>query len=120
MGSAFPLKQAVFALGLSNGVFAVAAIGSMMALAGASRARREGIRMGVWGAAQAIAFGIGGFAGTALIDIARVLIADTALAYAVVFASQAALFVVSAWLAINLGVQRKPATIAPTARSEHA
>lgn len=120
MGSAFPLKQAVFALGLSNGVFAVAAIGSMMALAGASRARREGIRMGVWGAAQAIAFGIGGFAGTALIDIARVLIADTALAYAVVFASQAALFVVSAWLAINLGVERKPATLVSTAGGEHA
>ena len=121
MGSAFPLKQAVFALGLSNGVFAVAAIGSMMALAGASRARREGIRMGVWGAAQAIAFGIGGFAGTALIDIARILIAEhTALAYAVVFASQAALFVVSAWLAINLGVQRKPATIVSAATGEHA
>jgi len=106
MGSSFPLRQAVFALGLSNGIFAVAAIGSMMALAGASRERREGIRMGVWGAAQAIAFGIGGFAGTALIDLARALIADTATAYAVVFVAQAVLFVVSAWLAINLGTQR--------------
>ena len=45
------------ALGVSNGVYAVAAIGSMMGLAGRARAAREGTRMGLWGAAQAIAFG---------------------------------------------------------------
>lgn len=118
-GDSFPLKPTVFALGLSNGVFAVAAIGSMMALAGASRARREGIRMGVWGAAQAMAFGIGGFAGTALIDVARSLIADTAQAYALVFTAQAALFVVSAWLAFNLGSQTRTSTTVP-AFGEHA
>jgi MFS transporter, BCD family, chlorophyll transporter len=38
-------------------MFAVAAIGSMMALAGEGRGRREGTRMGLWGAAQAIAAG---------------------------------------------------------------
>ncbi|MEM7256543.1 MAG: BCD family MFS transporter [Pseudomonadota bacterium] len=107
-GSGFPLKQAVFALGLSNGVFAVSAIGSMMSLAGASQPRREGIRMGVWGAAQALAFAIGGFAGTAMIDLARALIDNTSVAYAAVFAAQAALFVVSAVLATNLSTEREP------------
>ena len=52
---------------------AVAAIGSMMALAGAGHRRRgEGMRMGLWGAAQAIAFGLGGFARHASpVDLAR-------------------------------------------------
>ena len=59
-----PLRASVFALGVSNGVFAVAAIGSMMALAGQGAGAREGTRMGLWGAAQAVAFGLGGFAGT--------------------------------------------------------
>jgi BCD family chlorophyll transporter-like MFS transporter len=104
LGDNFPLKQAVFTLGLSNGIFAVAAIGSMMALASSRDGkRREGIRMGVWGAAQALAFGLGGFLGTALIDLARAFIADTSYAYAIVFFAQAAMFTVSAWLAAQLG-----------------
>ena len=40
-------------------MFAVAAIGSMMSLAGSGSKRREGTRMGLWGAAQAIAAGFG-------------------------------------------------------------
>ena len=44
-------------LGFFNGVFAVAAIGAMMALAGEGAGAREGTRMGLWGAAQAIAAG---------------------------------------------------------------
>jgi BCD family chlorophyll transporter-like MFS transporter len=55
----WPIAPTVFALGFFNGVFAVAAIGSMMALAGQGKGRREGIRMGVWGAAQAVGFGAG-------------------------------------------------------------
>ena len=61
----------VFALGVANGVFAVAAIGSMMGLAGSGREAREGVRMGLWGAAQAVAFGLGGFSGTVAVDLAR-------------------------------------------------
>ena len=53
VGPGYPLDAAVFALGVANGAFAVAAIGSMMALAGAGREWREGMRMGLWGAAQA-------------------------------------------------------------------
>jgi len=71
----------------------------MMGLAAQGRGRREGTRMGMFGAAQAIAFGLGGFAGTAIVDVARWLLATTETAYALVFATQAALFVVSALLA---------------------
>jgi BCD family chlorophyll transporter-like MFS transporter len=60
VGDAWPLKTTVFALGAANGAFAIAAIASMMRLAGEGRKSREGVRMGLWGAAQAIAFGVGG------------------------------------------------------------
>ena len=47
---AWPLKATVAVLGASNGAFAIAAIASMMRLAGEGRASREGVRMGLWGA----------------------------------------------------------------------
>lgn len=97
----FPLAPCVFALGFSNGVFAVAAIGSMMTLVGRGRANREGVRMGLWGAAQAIAFGAGGFLGAASVDVMRQLVADTALAYGSVFAAEGLLFVLAATLAMR-------------------
>lgn len=99
LGPGLPLRPAVFALGLANGLFAVAAIGSMMGLVSAGRQRREGVRMGLWGAAQAIAFGLGGFLGTAAVDFTRHLMGDPAPAYATVFVVEAVLFLVSAGLA---------------------
>ncbi len=93
------LRAAVFALGLSNGMFAVAAIGSMMALAGSGAGSREGTRMGLWGAAQAVAFGLGGLFATVLIDIARTFEVSPVRAYALVFIVEALAFVVSAILA---------------------
>lgn len=98
-GPGWPFKPNVFALGVANGAFSIAAIGSMMRMAGEGRQQREGVRMGLWGAAQAVAFGLGGLAGTAASDIARMLIASPALAYAAVFALEAMLFVVAAVLA---------------------
>ena len=74
-GSAGPisfLKAAVFILGVANGAYAVAAIGSMMGLAASGQQAREGTRMGIWGAAQAVAFGIGGFFGTLAVEFARI------------------------------------------------
>ncbi len=59
-----PLRASVFALGLGNGVYAAAAIGSMMGLAAKGAAAREGTRMGLWGAAQALAMGAGGVVAT--------------------------------------------------------
>jgi len=98
----WPLRLNVFLLGLGNGAFAVAAIGSMMAMASAAGEGREGIRMGLWGAAQAIAFGVGGFLGTVAADVARVVLDSVATAYASVFALEAALFVLSAVLAVQV------------------
>jgi BCD family chlorophyll transporter-like MFS transporter len=101
-GPGWPLAPNVFALGAANGAFAVAAIGSMMAHAGAGHARREGVRMGLWGAAQAIAFALGGFAGAAASDLSRSLLDSTGAAYALVFAAEAVLFIAAAALAARL------------------
>ena len=100
LGPSWPLRETVFALGLCNGAYAVAAIGSMMALVGAGSARREGVRMGIWGAAQAFAFGTGGFLGTLASDAAHALLREPPLAYASVFAVEAGLFVVAAMMAV--------------------
>jgi BCD family chlorophyll transporter-like MFS transporter len=102
VGAGWPLRASVFALGLCNGIFAVAAIGSMMGLADSGRERREGTRMGVWGAAQAIAFGAGGFIGAAAVDVARLALSAAEYAYACVFLIEALLFLVSARLAATV------------------
>jgi BCD family chlorophyll transporter-like MFS transporter len=105
-GPGGPLRTMVFALGVANGAFAVAAIGSMMGLAGSGRHGREGVRMGLWGAAQAVAFGLGGFLGTAAADAARLALGSPGVAYASVFAGEAVLFVVAAGLAARVGAIR--------------
>jgi BCD family chlorophyll transporter-like MFS transporter len=107
---AWPLRTAVFLLGLSNGVYAVAAIGSMMALVGVQKSR-EGVRMGLWGAAQAIAFGLGGFVGTLASDFARFILGSASLAYGTVFAAEAALFLVSSVLALRVYAAEEPPAI---------
>ncbi len=111
------LEPAVFALGFGNGTFAVAAIASMMGLASEGAEGREGTRMGLWGAAQAIAFGLGGFAGAMGADVARALIADPAAAYGIVFLAEAALFLVSAALALRIAlpapVAARPSALVP-------
>ncbi|MBS0253285.1 MAG: BCD family MFS transporter, partial [Proteobacteria bacterium] len=109
-GTSWPLSANVFALGFSNGAFAVAAIGSMMALAKNGRAKSEGIRMGVWGAAQGIAFGLGGFMGTVAVDVARGLSGSAVTAYSVAFFLEALLFVASALLARGLMKKEMPSS----------
>ena len=102
VGPSWPLRPSVFLLGLSNGAFAVAAIGSMMALAGAGRPGSEGIRMGLWGGAQAIAFAVGGLLGTGAVDLARALLDTNVAAYAIVFAAEALVFLVAAQMAARV------------------
>lgn len=97
--SGWPIQANVFLLGLANGAYAVAAIGSMMSLVSAGRASREGVRMGLWGAAQAIAFGLGGILSTGAVDLIRLAAGDPATAYASVFAAEAVLFIAAAFLA---------------------
>jgi len=88
-------------LGLFNGMFAVAAIGAMMALASEGRHSREGTRMGLWGAAQAMAAGFGGLLGAVSVDVLRLVLAPE-LAFATVFAAEAALFLIAAGLAYRV------------------
>ena len=98
-GPGWPLTLNVFALGFCNGMFAVAAIAAMMDLAGAGGPGRQGIRMGLWGAAQAIAFGLGGFSGALGLDLGRALLGSAPPAFLTVFAAEAALFALSAGIA---------------------
>ncbi|WP_197723286.1 BCD family MFS transporter [Blastochloris tepida] len=102
VGPGWPLRASVFVLGAANGAFAGAAIASMMGLAGQGHASREGVRMGLWGASQALAFGLGGFVGTVAVDIVRYVVGDPVVAYTGVFATEALLFVVSAVLATQI------------------
>ncbi|SEN29346.1 BCD family MFS transporter [Palleronia pelagia] len=108
------LVPATVALGFFNGMFAVAAIGSMMALAGEGRASREGTRMGLWGAAQAIAAGFGGLVGAACVDLLRGLIAD-APAFGLVFAGEACIFIAAALMAARImdGTRAMPRSLVP-------
>ena len=106
------LVPAVTVLGVFNGMFAIASIGAMMQLAGEGRAGREGTRMGVWGASQAIAQGLGGFAGAAFVDGLRVLTAAPT-AFGLVFMAEAAVFLMAAmmaWRIIDAGALRPVST----------
>ena len=98
---AAPLTPLVVALGFFNGMFAVAAIGAMMALAAEGRAQREGTRMGLWGAAQAIAAGFGGLTGAAAVDVMRQMQPDGP-AFGMVFIFEAALFCAAALMAARI------------------
>jgi BCD family chlorophyll transporter-like MFS transporter len=98
----WPLDATVFVLGIANGAFAVAAISAMMTMVGHGTRSREGTRMGIWGAAQAIAFAMGGLLATAASDVARALLGSPSAAYAAVFAMEAVLFVVAARLALGV------------------
>jgi BCD family chlorophyll transporter-like MFS transporter len=108
-GMPWPLRENVFLLGVANGAFSIAAIGAMMAMASQGRGAREGVRMGMWGASQAIAFGTGGFLGTVLADLGRLLMGGAAgqgSAYALVFGLEAIAFVAAAWMALHIRIGR--------------
>ncbi len=97
------LRACVAALGLGNGVYAAAAIGRMMGLAGQGASGREGARMGLWGAAQALALGAGGLTGAGAVDLARAAFGAPLYAYAATFAAEGLAFLASAWLAARMG-----------------
>ncbi|MCU0635765.1 MAG: BCD family MFS transporter [Gemmatimonadaceae bacterium] len=104
LGVSIPVfKVMVFALGVANGVFAIGAIGSMMARSGDANDGRAGLRLGVFGAAQAVAYAIGGFAGAAGVDVGRRLLDSTLGGYVAVFAVEGVLFAAAAWLAWRSG-----------------
>ncbi|HEY1313720.1 MAG TPA: BCD family MFS transporter, partial [Steroidobacteraceae bacterium] len=107
VGPAWPLRATVAALGAGNGVFAVAAIGSMMELANRDSAS-AGVRLGLWGAAQAAAFALGGFIGTFALDAVRYFFGSPMIAFAVVFACEALLFFAAARIAARAGSNAAP------------
>ncbi|SFS19322.1 BCD family MFS transporter [Yoonia litorea] len=113
VGPSAPLLPAVVILGFFNGMFAVAAIGSMMALAGDGVERREGTRMGLWGAAQAIAAGFGGLLGAACVDVLRVRLPDSQ-AFGTVFLVEAAIFLAATAMAAKIMDRKIPtSTLVP-------
>ena len=97
----WPIAANVALLGFCNGVFAVSAIGAMMALAGAGGEAREGVRMGVWGASQAIAFGLGGLIGAVGVDAGRALMQADGPAFALIFGIEAGIFLLAALVALR-------------------
>jgi BCD family chlorophyll transporter-like MFS transporter len=109
----WPIAANIFTLGLANGAFAVAAIGAMMGLAREGGDGREGLRMGLFGAAQAIAFGLGSFAGTAMVDLMRFVTTQDAVAYGAVFAFEGFVFLVAAALALRLVSPKAAADVRP-------
>jgi BCD family chlorophyll transporter-like MFS transporter len=111
--SAGLLVPAVVLLGLCNGIFAVAAIGAMMALAGEGRRERVGTRLGLWGAAQALAAGFGGLLGAASVDALRLILPD-ATAFGFVFMAEAGLFLAAALLGFRV-VSGQPIRMTPSA-----
>ncbi|UIP06896.1 BCD family MFS transporter [Erythrobacter sp. SDW2] len=107
-GHGWPLRANVFGLGVANGIFAVAAVGAMLGLASKGAGAGEGARMGVWGAAQAVAFGLGGLAGAVLVDQLRAFMASDGAAFQAVFATEALLFLAAALVATGTTLVRAP------------
>jgi BCD family chlorophyll transporter-like MFS transporter len=100
VGPGWPLRASILVMGITNGVYAIVAIGAMMNLVSAGHRNREGTRMGIWGASQAVAYGTGGFLGTFASDTTQHLVSSVSLSYALVFAAEAGLYLFAASLAI--------------------
>lgn len=110
IGPGWPLAANIGALGFANGVFAVSAIGAMMSLAGSGSGADTGVRMGVWGAAQGVAFGLGGLAGAVGVDLARHAESDGR-AFQSIFAIEAVLFMAAAVMAARIAGQGATMTL---------
>jgi BCD family chlorophyll transporter-like MFS transporter len=109
LGPPWPLGPNVFTFGVCTGAFSIAVIASMMSLATEGGGSREGVRMGLWGAAQAVAFASGGFLGTVLADLARLATGSAAGAYAFVFGAEAAAFLAACGVALGVRFGTAPA-----------
>ena len=99
-GRSFPLQPWVFGLGLADGVFAVAAVGAMMGGVGgaADQQGQAGLRVGVWGAAQALAYAAGSLVATGALQAGRALWAGAGPGFAMSLGLQALLFAGAAML----------------------
>ena len=95
-GVASAVSGSVGLLGFANGLYTAAALGAMLEFAADGRDGREGIRMGLFGAAQAVAFAVGGLSGAGLADLLRHAGAAPGTAYGTVFAGEAVIFAAAA------------------------
>ena len=100
--TAISLQKTVIFLGVSNGIFSIAAIGLMMQLAKEGGKRKEGIRMGLWGASQAIAFALGALMGTVFSDLFSYLFQSAREGYGTVFLLEAAIFGLAVIISLKL------------------
>ena len=98
------LRSIVIFLGVSNGIFSIAAIGLMMQLAKEGGKRKEGIRMGLWGASQAIAFALGSLMGTVFSDLFGYLFQSAREGYATVFLLESAIFGLAVFISLKLKI----------------
>ena len=73
-----------------------------MQLAGIGKENREGTRMGLWGAGQAIAAGNAMIFSTLFVDILQKITQNAASSYGVIFAVEGILFLAAALLATKL------------------
>ena len=101
VGSVVFFKSTLFGLGLGNGAFTIGALASMMALTADDTHGRAGLRMGVFGAAQAVAMGSGNFLGAVGSDAARLVLGSSTAGYVVVFAIEGVLFALAARFALR-------------------
>jgi BCD family chlorophyll transporter-like MFS transporter len=107
VGSVPLLRVILMGLGVANGAFAIGAISTMMTLTADGGDHTSGLRMGIFGAAQAVGTGIGQFLGAAGSDVSRALLGGVTLGYGAVFGVEALMFTVAAYFALRS---------APTAR----
>jgi BCD family chlorophyll transporter-like MFS transporter len=102
-----PINLVLTVLGVGDGIFSIAAISTMMRLSTSAEIStvvdsshiKPGIRMGLWGGAQAVAFGLGGIVGTGASDLSLRLVGNPSVAYACVFSLEAAMFLIAAYVA---------------------
>ena len=113
-GSLTTVKYAVVGLGVGNGMFAIGALTTMMELGAAHVDGRSGLRMGVYGAVEAVAMGAAGLLGAGAFDVARSLLGSATAGYMTVLSGEAIVFGVAAVLAA------RSATPAHAALSAHA
>ena len=73
-----------------------------MQLAKEGGRRKEGIRMGLWGASQAIAFALGSLMGTVFSDIFGYLFQSAGEGYATVFLLESAIFGLAVYISLKL------------------
>ena len=74
----------------------------MMQLAKEGGKRKEGVRMGLWGASQAIAFAIGALMGTVFSDLFGYLFQSAREGYATVFLLEATVFGLAVIISLKL------------------